>query len=132
MRFLRHTLLPILLAMAWISVSEFLRNQFLFARLWVDHYAARGLTFPAEPMNGALWGVWALVFSALLYTIARKFSFLHTAVIGWIAGFVLMWLVIGNLDVLPFGILWAAVPWSLAEAAGAAWIVSRLGVHKHR
>jgi hypothetical protein len=43
-------------------------------------------------------------------------------------GFVQMWTVIGNLGVLPFGILGIALPWSLGEAFGAAWIVKRLGL----
>jgi hypothetical protein len=41
-------------------------------------------------------------------------------------GFVLMWMVIGNLGVLPAAILPVAVPLSMLEAFGAAWIIKKL------
>ena len=37
--------------------------------------------------------------------------------------FVLMWLVIGNLEVLPFKILLFAIPLSILECYIAAWII---------
>ena len=39
--------------------------------------------------------------------------------------FVMMWVVIGNLDVLPYGILPYALPLSLLEVFGAAWIIRK-------
>jgi len=38
----------------------------------------------------------------------------------------MMWLVIGNLQVLPYGILPVAVPLSLLEVFLAVWIVKKL------
>jgi hypothetical protein len=38
-------------------------------------------------------------------------------------GFLLMWVVIGNLGVLPFGILPYALPLSIVEVLGATWII---------
>jgi len=43
-----------------------------------------------------------------------------------VLGYVMMWVVIWNLSVLPFGILPVAVPWSFVEALGAAFICRRL------
>jgi hypothetical protein len=37
-----------------------------------------------------------------------------------------MWVVIWNLNVLPLGLLYFAVPMSLFEAFVAAWIIKRL------
>jgi ABC-type microcin C transport system permease subunit YejE len=48
----RNTILPILLAFVWISLSEFARNEFLLKSYWVEHYESMGLTFPSEPVNG--------------------------------------------------------------------------------
>ncbi len=117
---------PILAAAAWISVSEFFRNQLVFSRLWIAHYKNLGLTFPFAPINGILWGVWSLVFAAIIYVLAQKFSLWQTTLLAWVAGFVLMWLVIGNLNVLPPKLLIPAVPLSLVEAFVASWIVTRL------
>jgi hypothetical protein len=118
--------LVILAATVWISVSEFVRNQFLVQSHWEAHYRSKGLVFPAEPVNGAVWGLWSLVFAGVIYTISRRFSFIHTAILSWVLGFVMMWIVIGNLGVLPYGILPLAIPLSMLEAAIATWIVLKV------
>jgi hypothetical protein len=41
-------------------------------------------------------------------------------------GFVLMWLVTGNMAVLPFGILVYAIPLSIIEVAVAALIIRHM------
>lgn len=127
MKVLRYVVVPILLSTIWVSLMEFGRNELLLKSNWVDHYASMGLVFPSEPLNGAVWGIWALVFSVVLYLISRRFSLLETFAIGWLSGFVLMWLVTGNMGVLPYSILGIAIPASMIEVLGAVWILQRLG-----
>jgi hypothetical protein len=123
MKFLRSTILPILLATIWISISEFLRNQYVLKSSWTDHYTSLGLTFPAEPVNGAMWGVWSLLFSITIFAISRKFNLMQTTFLSWFTGFVLMWVVLWNMSVFPVGILWIAVPLSFLEAFLASFII---------
>jgi len=52
----------------------------------------------------------------------------QTTFLSWFAGFVLMWLVAGNLGVLPFGILLYAIPLSLIEAFVATYILFKLSI----
>lgn len=120
------TIVSIIVSMAWISLSEFLRNTFVLHDNWVQHYEALGLFFPEEPINGAMWGLWALVYSITIFIINKRFSLVETFAISWIYGFVLMWLVIGNLLVLPYSILPVAVPWSMIESFGSAWIIRKI------
>ena len=122
---LKTTVLPILLATSWISISEFVRNEFLLKSYWTEHYQNLGLTFPSEPINGAVWGTWSLVFAVVIFILSRKFNLWETTIIAWIAGFVMMWLVTGNMAVLPYGILPYAIPLSLLEAFLAAWIIRK-------
>lgn len=122
---LKTTVLPILLATIWISISEFVRNEFLLKSYWTEHYQNLGLTFPSEPINGAVWGIWSLVFAVVIFILSRKFNLWETTIIAWIAGFVMMWLVTGNMAVLPYGILPYAIPLSLLEAFLAAWIIRK-------
>ena len=117
---------PVLLAAIWISVSEFVRNEFLVKSFWTKHYKDLGLTFPSEPINGAVWGIWSLLFAIAVYILAKKFSMIHTTLLSWFMGFVMMWMVIGNLGVLPYGLLVYAVPLSLLEAFVAALIIKKL------
>ena len=118
--------LALLSATVWISISEFVRNQFLLKQYWIDHYKSLGLVFPLEPVNGAVWGIWSVLFAALIFILAQKFSLIQTALISWFAAFVMMWVTIGNLMVLPYGILWFAVPLSLLEAFVASWIIKKI------
>jgi hypothetical protein len=104
MKFLKKTVLPILLATIWISLSEYIRNEFLVKSYWTEHYKSLGLVFPSEPLNGAIWGIWSLLFAV----------------------------VIGNLEVLPFGLLYIAVPLSLLEAFLAALIVKKLSANSEK
>jgi len=114
------------LAGVWINLSEFLRNELLLKAYWLDHYRSLGLSFPSEPVNGAVWGVWGMLFGALIFWISRRFDLRQTIAIGWLGGFVLMWLTLGNLHVLPAGLLLFALPLSLLEVSVAALICRKL------
>ncbi|MCB9262912.1 MAG: hypothetical protein H6607_11115 [Flavobacteriales bacterium] len=118
--------LPIVLTTLWISISEFIRNTFLIHDHWVNHYTSLGQVFPEQPANGVVWGIWSLCFAVIIFIISKKFNFLQTALLSWFIGFVLMWLVIGNMGVMPFGILPLAIPLSLLETFFASYIVHRL------
>jgi len=126
MKTLKNTILPVILATLWISISEFGRNEFLLKNYWTEHYQNLGLVFPSEPINGAVWGLWSLCFAIAIFIIAKKFSLVQTTFLSWFVGFVLMWISSGNMGVLPFGLLIYAVPLSLLEAFLASYIVKKL------
>jgi hypothetical protein len=126
MNIFKKTILPILLATTWISISEFARNEFLLKSYWTNHYEKLGLVFPSEPINGAVWGLWSLCFAIVVFIIAKKFTLLQTTLLSWFVGFVLMWISSGNMGVLPFGILPFAIPLSFLEAFLASLIVKKL------
>jgi hypothetical protein len=123
---LKKTILPVLLATIWISISEFLRNEVLFKSYWTEHYAGLGMPFPSEPINGAMWGLWSLLFAISIFVITRKFNVLESSILVWLFGFVMMWVVLGNLSVLPFGLLLYAVPLSMLEVFLAVWIIKKI------
>jgi hypothetical protein len=126
MNLIRKTILPVLAATIWISISEFVRNQVLLSSYWTEHYNNIGLVFPSNPINGAVWGLWSLLFAIAIFIISKKFTLLQTTFLSWFVGFVFMWVVIGNLGVLPYGILYFAVPLSLLEAFLASLIIKKL------
>ena len=65
MRVRGRDIVAIVAATAWVAVSEFARNELVFKSYWVEHYASLGLDFPDAPVNGAIWGLWSLVFAVL-------------------------------------------------------------------
>lgn len=121
-----RAILATISATFWIATNEFVRNQLVLFDHWTSHYAAMGINFPSEPLNGVVWGIWSLCFAVAIYVMARRFSLFETTALAWLVGFVLMWLVVGNLGVLPSSVLPVAIPWSMVEAFGAAWIVKKL------
>ncbi len=125
MKLIQKTILPIFLATVWISLSEFVRNEFLVKSLWVNHFQCLGLSFPSGPINGAVWGIWSLLFAIAIYIISKKFSIIQTTFLSWFMAFVMMWVVIGNLGVLPSGLLLFGIPLSILESFMAAWIIRR-------
>jgi hypothetical protein len=131
MKFLRQTILPIFLSTIWISISEFARNELFFKSYWIDHYQSLGILFPSGPVNGAVWGLWSLLFAIAIYVMSRRFSLWETTLLAWFVGFVLMWVVVWNLNVLPVRLLSVAVPLSLLEAFLASWIIFKLSPPEH-
>jgi hypothetical protein len=126
MKFLKETLLPVILATFWISISEFVRNEFLVKSYWIKHYQDLGLTFPSEPINGAAWGIWSLLFAIAIFIIAKRFSLIQTAFLSWFVAFLMMWVVIGNLGVLPYTLLLFAIPLSILESFVATLIIKKI------
>ncbi|MCK9423218.1 MAG: hypothetical protein M0Q38_11535 [Bacteroidales bacterium] len=123
MKHLKKVIFPVLLATIWISISEFVRNEFLVKSFWTKHYQDLGLNFPSAPINGAIWGVWSLLFAISIFIIAKKFSLLHTTFLSWFVAFPMMWVVIGNLGVLPSGLLLYVIPLSIFESFIASLII---------
>jgi hypothetical protein len=122
----KNHVLPIILATIWISLSEFFRNEFLLKSIWVNHYASLGLTFPSDPINGLIWGIWSLGFAIFIYFVSKKFSLLGTTFLSWFVSFVLMWIVLGNMRVLPINILPYAIPLSLLETFVGCSIIKKM------
>lgn len=122
----KKAVIAIIPATLWIGLSEFLRNELLLKSHWTDHYQELGLVFPSAPVNNAAWGLWSLFLAVLIYLLIRKFTLWQTTLLGWYAGFVFMWVVLWNLNVLPSGLLIFAVPLSLLETFVAAWIIRKL------
>ena len=123
MKLIKKTILPVLLATIWISISEFARNEFLVKSYWTKHYQDLGLHFPSESINGAVWGIWSLLFAITIFIIAKKFTVIQTTFLSWFVAFVMMWIVIGNLGVLPYGLLLYAIPLSILESFIATLII---------
>lgn len=126
MKLFKKIILPVFLATIWISISEFIRNEFIVKSFWTNHYQQIGLIFPSEPINGAVWGIWSLLFAISIFIIAKKFTLIQTTFLSWFMAFVMMWVVIGNLSVLPYGLLLYAIPLSFLESFIATWIIKKL------
>ena len=123
---MRKNIYATALVFLWIGGTLFLRNEILLKGYWVEHYRELGLVFPSEPINGIVWLIWSLLFAVAIVVFSRKFSLINTALISWLTGFVLVEIVVGNMGVLPFHILIAAIPMSLVEVLVAAFLAKKI------
>ena len=121
-----RSIIAVVVTGIWVNASEFFRNEVLLKTYWVDHYRSLGMIFPSEPKNGTIWLIWGFVFAIVLYVLSRRFDVIQTALISWFMAFVLMWLVILNLNVLPVALLLYAVPLSLLEVFVGSYICIRI------
>lgn len=129
---MKEKIFSVVAAGVWIVVSEFVRNEFLFKSYWVDHYNSIGLKFETLPLNGILWLVWSFAMAYLIFRLLQKFSFSEAVFLAWLAGFVMMWITIYNMQVLPVRILIVAVPLSLLEVLVAGVIIRKIAKGKIR
>lgn len=123
---IKKTILPIFFATLWISISEFMRNEFLLKSYWYQHYEKLGLLFPSESINGIVWGLWSFCFAVAIFIFAKRYTLFQTTFLSWFVGFVLMWVVLWNMGVLPTKTLLFAVPLSLLESFLASFILKKL------
>lgn len=121
----KKNIFRVLVATLWISGSEFFRNEILLKSYWANHYAGLGMTFPSEPINGAMWGLWSLMLAISISVLIQRFTLLKSILLAWFMGFAMMWVVIGNMGVLPLGILVYAIPLSLLEVSVAGFILKK-------
>ena len=122
--------LAVIAAGMWMNVSEFIRNELLIKQVWVKGFEEIGLSFPSAPVNGLVWALWAFIFCAVLAGLTTRFGVLKSTVISWVVGFVLLWIAMWNMGVLPSGLLYWAVPWSFVEVYVAALICNRIVENK--
>ena len=122
---MKKYLLAILSAGVWMNISEFIRNELLIKHIWINGFNKIGLQFPSESINGAVWGIWAFIFVSVLALLTTRFDVLKSALISWLIGFVLLWIAMWNMGILPSGLLYWAVPWSFVEVYVAALICNR-------
>ena len=120
----------LLLATAWISVSEFVRNNLILQTNWNQYYEQLGLLFPSTTLNNIMWCVWSFCLALAIYIIQKRFNLLQTTLLTWLVAFVMMWITIGNLNVLPYSTLIFAIPLSLLEIFIAAYIIRTLDYSK--
>lgn len=123
---MKKAFLSILSGGLWIAASEFARNEWLLKGYWMEHYQSLGLNFKTLPVHGMLWMLWSFGLAYVVHQLLEKFSFKQTVFLTWLIAFVMMWIAIYNLQVLPLKTLGLAVPLSLIEVGLAAAIVGKL------
>lgn len=116
MKIIKRIILPILITGIWINISETVRWILIIESFWIEKYKELNLTFPNETINMLVWMIWGFFFASTIYILSKKYSLFHTTLFSWFVAFAMMWIVVWNVGVLPTGMLWINIPFSLLEA----------------
>ena len=122
----KKTIVPILLTGIWINIFETARWLLLIEDYWIEYYENLNLSFPVGPINGFIWLGWGFCFATIIFVLSKKFSLLQTTLLSWFAIFVMLWIVLFNINILPITILWIVIPMSLFETFIGALICKKL------
>jgi len=123
---MKNKIFAFLVSGFWIGFSEFVRNELLFKSYWIEKYAALGLDFPSKMANNMVWGIWSFAMAGLILFLSNRLTLKGTIFASWWSSFLMMWLVVGNLNVLPTKLLLFAIPLSIIEVSVAAWISKKI------
>ena len=122
---LKKAIWKILLVSIWINIFETLRWM-LFAKPEIDmHFKAANLVLPNEPINNLLWLIWGIIIAVMIFIVSKKFKVLQTTFIVWITVYVMHWIALWNMAVLPINILWLAVPLTFINVLVGAVICTK-------
>ncbi len=122
----KKSIIPILLTGLWLNISGTIRWVFFIEAYWIEKYNNMNLVFPTGSSNNIVWMIWGFLFAITIYIISKKFSLIQTTLLSWFAVYVLMWIIVWNIGLLPIGMLWINIPLSLLDAFGGAFICKKL------
>ena len=123
---IKQTILPIFIVGVWINISETIRWLPLIEPYWFEKYEQLGLVFPKEDINLVVWMIWGFVYATIIFILSRKFTLVQTTIYSWLAVFVMTWIVLWNIGILPSEMLVYNVPLSFLETLIAAIICKKL------
>lgn len=126
MRILKKTILPILITGIWINVSETIRWELLIKAYWLEQYETLGLVFPNSMVNIFVWMIWGFFFAITIFVLSTKFNLLQVTLFSWFVAFIMMWVIVWNVGILPTSMLWFNLPLSLFEAFIGALICKKM------
>lgn len=126
MNHFKKTILPILLVGIWINISETIKWELLIKPIWVEHYESLNMIFPAELSNNITWMIWGFLYATVIFILSKKFNLIQTSLLSWFSIFIMMWIIVWNIGILPVKLLWYNVPLSLIETIIAVLICQRL------
>ncbi len=126
MKIIKQIILPIFITGIWINISETIRWLPLIEPYWLKKYEQLGIVFPKEDINLVVWIIWGFVYATIIFILSRKFTLLQTTFYSWLAVFVMTWIVLWNIGILPTEMLIYNVPLSFLETLIAAFICQKL------
>jgi hypothetical protein len=115
----------VLIVSLWVNIFETLR-WILFVKPDIDiYFKSANLVLPNGPINNMLWLIWGIIIAVMIFIISKKYKVLQTTFIVWVTVYVMHWIALWNMAVLPINILLLAVPLTFINVLVGALICNR-------
>jgi len=121
----KKTILPILLTGIWINVAITIGWMLILKSYWIEKFQSLNLVFPTGLINNITWMIWGFMLATIIFILLKKFSVLYTTLLAWFVAFVMMWVIVWNIGVLPTGMLAFNIPNTLLIIFIGAWICKK-------
>ncbi len=126
MSHLKKTILPILLTGIWINISITIGWILILKSYWIEKYQSLNLVFPIGITNNIVWMIWGFMLATIVFILSKKFTVLQTTFLAWFVAFIMLWVIIWNVGILPTGMLLFNIPNSLFVTFISALICKKL------
>lgn len=118
--------IAILAAAVWLSLLEFLRDQYLVQSYRIEQNQLHGSMYREEPLMGSAAGIWSLFLAIYIFLVTRKLGNWYATIAAFSGCLLLMWVINGDLRVMPVRLILFAIPLILLESFIAVWIIRRI------
>ena len=126
MTYFKKTILPIILIGLWINISITIGWILILEGYWIEKYQSLNLVFPTGLINNITWMIWGFMLATIIFIISKKFSLWQTTFLAWFVAFIMMWVIVWNVGVLPTGMLLFNIPNTLFITFIGALICKRV------
>jgi hypothetical protein len=99
----------------WINAAETIRWIVFAKPYFISHYQKMNIEPPSGPLYLIIWFVWGVLLALLIYIISRKFSLIETTIIIWLSVYSGIWIMLFNLSLVTFQILFAIAAFCFIE-----------------
>jgi hypothetical protein len=99
----------------WINIAETIRWIAFSKPYFVSHTQNMNVEQPSGPLYLIIWFVWGILVALLIYIISQKFSYLKATFIIWFSVFSGVWIMLINLRIVTFPILFAIAAFCFIE-----------------
>jgi len=126
MTYFKKTILPIILIGLWINISITIGWMLILEGYWIEKYQSLNLVFPTGLINNITWMIWGFMLATIIFIISKKFSLWQTTFLAWFVAFIMMWVIVWNVGILPTGMLLFNIPNTLFITFIGALICKRV------
>ena len=126
MTYFEKTILPIILIGLWINISITIGWMLILEGYWIEKYQSLNLVFPTGLINNITWMIWGFMLATIIFIISKKFSLWQTTFLAWFVAFIMMWVIVWNVGILPTGMLLFNIPNTLFITFIGALICKRV------